>query len=168
MGIHGECETRVERAAVYTLCEFGVHYCMASLFFLPQSSLRTNYMQIRIFFRLIEFSGGKTSSNPLPYHEAYFYVLEAVPMCFAILCYNMTHPGIVLQGPEAQLPTIRSLVFKKGRARKTPVAVGGSDGEELVSHYAELGDEPLGKYIELEGKDPREGRRSFRQKFGLW
>jgi hypothetical protein len=124
-------------------------------------------MQIRIFFRLIEFSGGKTSSNPLPFHEAYFYVLEAVPMCFAILCYNITHPGTVLQGPEAQLPTIRSLVFKK-RARKVPVTVGGEDGEELVSNYVELGDEPVSKYIELEGKDPREGRRSFREKFALW
>ncbi|KAH8775981.1 RTA1 like protein-domain-containing protein, partial [Hyaloscypha sp. PMI_1271] len=62
------------------------------------------FITIRIFFRLIEFSGGNTSSNPFPYHEVYFYVLEAVPMCLAILCYNVTHPGTVLQGPEARLP----------------------------------------------------------------
>jgi len=92
----------------------------------------------------------------LPYHEAYFYVLEAVPMCLAILCYNITHPGTILQGPEAQLPAIRSLIFKKRRA-KAKVAMGNEDGEELV-----------GNYVVLEGKDPREGRKSYRTKLGRW
>jgi hypothetical protein len=78
-------------------------------------------------------------------------------MCFAILCYNITHPGTILQGPEAQLPTIRSLVFRKRSGRNMGGLAGGEDGVELVSEY-----------VELEGKDPREGRRSFREKFGLW
>ncbi|KAE9364408.1 RTA1 domain-containing protein [Stipitochalara longipes BDJ] len=123
------------------------------------------FITIRIFFRLIEFSGGKTSSNPLPYHEIYFYALEAVPMCFAILCYNITHPGTILQGPEAHLPTIRSLVFKK-KGGRTPQEVG--NGAKMISKYAELREESVGIHVELEGKDPREGRRSFREKFGLW
>jgi hypothetical protein len=78
-------------------------------------------------------------------------------MCLAILCYNITHPGTILQGPEAQLPTIRSLVFKKRRARKAQVGLSVEDGEELA-----------GKYVELEGKDSREGRKSYRAKWGLW
>lgn len=70
-------------------------------------------------------------------------------MCFAILCYNITHPGTILQGSEAQLPTIRSLIFKKRRAEKAQLGMGNEDGEELVD-----------KYVELEGKDPRGGRKS--------
>ncbi|PMD37550.1 hypothetical protein L207DRAFT_493027 [Hyaloscypha variabilis F] len=121
------------------------------------------FITIRIFFRLIEFSGGKTSSNPLPYHEVYFYVLEAVPMCFAILCYNITHPGTLLKG--VRLPTIRSLVFKKKAGGKPR---GVENGAEMASKYVEIGEEEASVHVELEGKDPREGRRSFREKFGLW
>ncbi|KAF8851215.1 RTA1 domain-containing protein, partial [Acephala macrosclerotiorum] len=72
------------------------------------------FITVRIFFRLIEFSGGKTSSNPLPFHEGYFYALEAVPMLFAILCFNVNHPGRVLIGPESELPGLRETFWKKG------------------------------------------------------
>ncbi|KAH9210442.1 RTA-like protein [Leptodontidium sp. 2 PMI_412] len=61
-------------------------------------------LTICIFFRLVEFSAGQTSSNHLQFHDYYFYILEAVPMFFAILCYNLTHPGNILIGPEAELP----------------------------------------------------------------
>src|ERR1039457_3888050 len=85
-------------------------------------------LQIRIFFRLIEFSGGKTSSNPLPFHEIYFYALEAVPMCLAILCFNITHPGTLLRGPEAQLPSVRSINFRRKRKE---VVVSEVEGEAV-------------------------------------
>ena len=83
-------------------------------------------MQIRIFYRLIEFSAGKDSSNPLPFHEAYFYALEAVPMFFAIVVFNITHPSSIMKGPDAQLPGIRALM--KRRSRK----MGSEGGEELL------------------------------------
>jgi hypothetical protein len=89
-------------------------------------------------------------------------------MCLAILCYNITHPGTVLRGPEAALPTIRSLVFKKRRARKSKSGSGVEGGVEMGNKYVELGEEQVSLHVELEGKDPREGRRSFREKFGLW
>jgi hypothetical protein len=60
-------------------------------------------------------------------------------MCLAILCYNVTHPGTVLQGPEARLPTIRSLVFKKRRGGKQQVGSGDKGGVEMGSNYVELG-----------------------------
>jgi hypothetical protein len=89
-------------------------------------------------------------------------------MCLAILCYNVTHPGTVLQGPEARLPTIRSLVFKKRRGRKQQAGSGGKGGVDMGSNYVELGEESISIHVELEGKDPREGRNSFREKFRLW
>jgi hypothetical protein len=58
-------------------------------------------------------------------------------MCLAILCYNVTHPGTVLQGPEARLPTIRSLVFKKRRGRKQQAGSGGKGGVEMGSNYVQ-------------------------------
>lgn len=158
----------MEGSAFYALWEFGIHNREFSSPPSPQLSQDINWMQIRIFFRLIEFSDGNTSSNPFPYHEVYFYVLEAVPMCLAILCYNVTHPGTVLQGPEARLPTIRSLVFKKRRGRKQQAGSGGKGGVEMGSNYVELGEESISIHVELEGKDPREGRNSFREKFRLW
>ncbi|KUJ17587.1 uncharacterized protein LY89DRAFT_584821 [Mollisia scopiformis] len=76
------------------------------------------FITIRIFFRLIEFSAGNTSSNPLPYHEGYFYALEAVPMVFAILCFNVMHPGKVLVGPESELPGVIAMLKPKRAGRK--------------------------------------------------
>jgi hypothetical protein len=84
-------------------------------------------------------------------------------MCFAILCYNITHPGTLLKG--VRLPTIRSLVFKKKAGGKPR---GVENGAEMASKYVEIGEEEASVHVELEGKDPREGRRSFREKFGLW
>jgi hypothetical protein len=118
--------------------------------------------QVRIFFRLIEFSAGRTSSNPLPFHESYFYALEAVPMVFAILCYNITHPGTILKGPEAELPSLWGMAREKlccGRRGKRGNILGDEDGEELVSKYAMLND---GKapprysagFVEMDGSPP--------------
>ena len=60
---------------------------------------------VRIIFRLAEFSGGFKLSNPLPHHESYFYVFEAIPMLSAILLWNVIHPGRFLVGPDRKLPT---------------------------------------------------------------
>jgi hypothetical protein len=83
---------------------------------------------------LIEFSSGNTSSNPLPFHEAYFYALEAVPMLFAIFVFNITHPGLTLVGPQSELPSLKETFWKKRKGKK----VVSEDGEELVSKYAVL------------------------------
>ncbi|CZR56476.1 related to RTA1-involved in 7-aminocholesterol resistance [Phialocephala subalpina] len=94
------------------------------------------FITVRIFFRLIEFSGGKTSSNPLPFHEGYFYALEAMPMFFAIMCFNVNHPGRVLVGPESELPGLRETFWKKGRGgRRGKKGVSDESGEGLVGKY---------------------------------
>ncbi|KAH6895985.1 RTA1 like protein-domain-containing protein [Thelonectria olida] len=61
---------------------------------------------IRIVYRLVEFSGGMGQDNALTTHEAYFYVLEAVPMLLALGAFNVVHPGKIMTGPNADMPGI--------------------------------------------------------------
>lgn len=59
----------------------------------------------RIIFRMVEFSSGITSSkNPIPFHEAYFMCLDALPMFIAIALMNIVHPGRILQGEGSEFP----------------------------------------------------------------
>ena len=58
--------------------------------------------QIRIVFRLIEYSPAGNSS--IPNHEAYFYCLDALPMAIVVYLVNVIHPGTILVGPEAEFP----------------------------------------------------------------
>ena len=60
---------------------------------------------IRIIFRMVEFASGiDPSKNPIPYHEAYFMALDALPMFIAIALMNVVHPGRVLQGEGSEFP----------------------------------------------------------------
>lgn len=70
---------------------------------------------VRVIFRLIEFSAGTTSSNPLPYHEVYFYVLEATPMLLAISAFAISHPGRTLVGKDSEIP---KALWRQKRALK--------------------------------------------------
>jgi len=90
------------RRLIYTL--------YASLFFIT----------VRIIFRLIEFSAGPGTNNPLPYHEAYFYVFDAIPMAIAIFIMSVTHPGSVMKGPESYFPKTECCGNRKAKkaARK--------------------------------------------------
>ncbi|KAF7293142.1 RTA1-domain-containing protein [Mycena chlorophos] len=57
---------------------------------------------IRIIFRLIEFSSGIFS--PITMTEVPFYTTEALPMFLALLVLAVSHPGLVLVGPESEFP----------------------------------------------------------------
>ena len=60
---------------------------------------------IRIIFRMVEFASGiDPSKNPIPYHEAYFMCLDALPMFIAIALMNVVHPGRILQGEGSEFP----------------------------------------------------------------
>ncbi|KAF7981054.1 hypothetical protein HWV62_35518 [Athelia sp. TMB] len=59
---------------------------------------------IRIVYRLIEFSRGTGSNNPIPYHEFYMYVLDALPMFLALAAMSIGHPGRTLIGPDSEFP----------------------------------------------------------------
>ncbi|KAL2679255.1 hypothetical protein Neosp_010022 [[Neocosmospora] mangrovei] len=64
--------------------------------------------QVRIIFRLVEFSQGVASSNVILRHEEFQLYLDALPMLIAVVVLNVVHPGMVLQGPESSFPPIRS------------------------------------------------------------
>ncbi|KAF2815906.1 uncharacterized protein BDZ99DRAFT_484717 [Mytilinidion resinicola] len=72
-------------------------------------------ISIRIIYRLVEYSRGSNPNNPLPFHEAYVYALDATPMMLAVLVLAVGHPGRVLVGPESHFP---SLSRKEKRAAK--------------------------------------------------
>ncbi|TAQ87507.1 hypothetical protein B7494_g4162 [Chlorociboria aeruginascens] len=62
-------------------------------------------IMIRIIFRMVEFAKGlDPSKNPIPYHEAYFLLLDALPMFFSIATMNAVHPGRILQGEGSEFP----------------------------------------------------------------
>lgn len=87
-------------------------------------------MQIRIIFRLVEFSQGVASSNPILQHEEFQLYLDALPMLLALVLLNFVHPGVVLKGPESSLP---STGFRWGRsAAFEPLATAGASSVELV------------------------------------
>ncbi|CAJ2504720.1 Uu.00g121140.m01.CDS01 [Anthostomella pinea] len=93
------------------------------------------FITVRIIFRLVEFSSGSTGiSNPLMTNEAYFYVLEAMPMLLAVLVFNFVHPGSVLGGPDSEMPgffaTCMGFFRKKKQFRKLDDA---SESEEMSS-----------------------------------
>jgi hypothetical protein len=59
----------------------------------------------RIIFRMVEFAGGiDPAKNPIPYHEVYFMVLDALPMFVAIVLMNIVHPGRILKGEGSEFP----------------------------------------------------------------
>lgn len=58
---------------------------------------------VRIIYRLVEFSAGLGSSNPLPKNEPLLYVLESAPMFLAIVIWNIFHPGSYMYGEDTKM-----------------------------------------------------------------
>jgi hypothetical protein len=58
---------------------------------------------IRIIYRLIEFSAGLGSSNPMPKNEPLLYVLESAPMFLATVIWNVFHPGRYMYGEATEM-----------------------------------------------------------------
>lgn len=57
-------------------------------------------------------------------------------MFFAILCFNVNHPGRVLVGPESELPGLKETFWKNGRGgRRGKKGDVNEDREELVGKY---------------------------------
>lgn len=65
--------------------------------------LTAHWWQIRIIFRLVEFTGGVSpETNPIPFHEEYIYALDCFPMMVALLILAIFHPGRYLVGPDSE------------------------------------------------------------------
>ncbi|KAK4998615.1 hypothetical protein LTR66_002183 [Elasticomyces elasticus] len=72
---------------------------------------------LRIIYRIVEFSRGTSSSNPIPFHEEYAYALDAFPMMLAILVLVVWHPDRTLVGPDSEF-------LRLSRAEKKAIKLG--------------------------------------------
>jgi hypothetical protein len=74
---------------------------------------------IRIIFRLVEFSSGlDPKKNPIPYHEAYFFALDGLPLLLACALMNIVHPGRILQGEGSEFPRLTRKEKKAAKLAK--------------------------------------------------
>lgn len=71
---------------------------------------------IRNIFRLIEFSDGV--DGYIAVHEAFFYSLDALPICCGLVVLAVVHPSCVLQGPDSEFPPREKKKDKKERKRR--------------------------------------------------
>jgi hypothetical protein len=109
-------------------------------------------IQIRVIYRLVEYSRGTDPSNPIPTHEAYFYCLESAPMWIAITIMNFTHPGHVLVGPDSEFPKLsrkqKKAAKKAAKAEKAAKKSGKLLDPEAGFQYSGI---ELGADISREG-----------------
>jgi hypothetical protein len=106
------------------------------------------FITIRIIYRLAEFSAGDSMNNPLPYHEVYAYVLDALPIFFATLTWNVSHPGRIFKGPDSVMPggQIRGFCCfccrrrnrrRKEAANRSPTQSSDSEYFPLREHHSQ-------------------------------
>ena len=85
----------------------------------------------RVVYRLIEFNQGVTSV--IPTHEAFPFVFDSVPMFFALVLFNIWHPGRYLVGPGSSLE-------KKSRKQKKAEKIARKEakraGKVILFHEA--------------------------------
>lgn len=102
----------------------------------PVSQSKVNRTQLRIIYRIAEFGGGiSPASNPIPFHEAYSYALDAFPMMLCLLLLTILHPGRSLVGPESKLPRkarAQKKAEKKMKKEMTKMAENGSSDSVAV------------------------------------
>lgn len=91
-------------------------------------------MQLRIFYRLAEFGGGVSPSNPIPFHEAYSYALDAFPMMICLLILSIMHPGRMLFGPDSELPKKSRAEKKAEKARKKAEKASKKEAKAMAKH----------------------------------
>ncbi|KAK8091781.1 hypothetical protein PG997_002142 [Apiospora hydei] len=80
------------------------------------------FITIRIIYRIAEFAGGITPSNPIPFHEEYSYALDVFPMLLALLTLAIWHPGRFLIGHDSELPKKLSRKQRKAERKNRDLA----------------------------------------------
>ncbi|MCJ1282191.1 hypothetical protein MMC26_001514 [Xylographa opegraphella] len=71
---------------------------------------------LRILYRIVEFANG--GNAVLNDNEVFIYVLDATPMLFGMVIWNIWHPGRTLLGPESEPPKVLSRRVLKSNARR--------------------------------------------------
>jgi hypothetical protein len=90
--------------------------------------------QLRILFRIIEFSAGAGTKLTQEFrsHEVYQYVLDAMLMFLALVALNILHPGKVLVGPESEFPKKQKKSRKEKKREKEEAALEMSSGSGVA------------------------------------
>jgi hypothetical protein len=100
----------------------------------------------RIIFRLVEFASGlDPSKNPIPFHEVYFFVLDALPMFVALVLFNVVHPGHVLVGEGSEFPRLSRKEKKELKRVKKEEKKAKKEGKVAMKRAGKEG-----KYAVLE------------------
>jgi len=145
LGLQGKLDVTSKKGWEKLLWAIYAGLVFITVSLLPRGCRRSeetdHILQIRIIYRLIEFSAGHDQDkNPLPYKEIYLYILEVIPMFSAIGVFIVVHPGNILKEPDAKMPGVWSyLKNRKGyrggdRRRSDMMMLKSQDGSgvELV------------------------------------
>ncbi|MCJ1353020.1 MAG: hypothetical protein MMC33_003004 [Icmadophila ericetorum] len=91
-------------------------------------------ISIRIIYRVIEFSGGPTST--IPKTESYAYIFDSTLMFIALVLFNVIHPGRILVGPESEFPKkvkLSRAEKKRAKQEKKDLKARVKEGKRLGS-----------------------------------
>ena len=101
---------------------------------------------VRIIFRLVEYASGFNST--IPRHEAYQYVLDSTLMLFALVLFNVIHPGRIMAGRESDFPSRRERKAYKahngremggrGDGNNSLLPTSGSSSHEMLARPGPL------------------------------
>lgn len=80
--------------------------------------------QVRIIFRLVEYSDGLDSS--IPNHEAYQYCLDSLPMLVALVLFNIYHPGKIMPGKASDFPSRKERKRMAAQPLENGIVLGAS------------------------------------------
>jgi len=119
---------------------------------------------VRIIYRIAEYAGGIKPSNPIPFHEAYSYALDAFPMMVALLVLAIWHPGRTLKGPGSEFPHL-SRKEKKQMKKDKKMRKKGLGGEALNVAHPSPGDVQMDE--RLYDAVPASGEQSTERLYGV-
>ncbi|KAI4124591.1 MAG: hypothetical protein LQ347_005680, partial [Umbilicaria vellea] len=91
---------------------------------------------IRIIYRLIEWSAGQSSTtNAIPYHEAYVFCLDALPVFLSMTSLCIVHPGFVLVGQDSDFPKLtRAEKKEQKRVKKASKQTAKEEKKQEKKH----------------------------------
>ncbi|KAL2851171.1 hypothetical protein BJY01DRAFT_245107 [Aspergillus pseudoustus] len=85
----------------------------------------------RVIFRIIEFAGDNMSklSRTIDNHEVLEYIFDSMPMFFALIIFNVAHPGKILVGPDAEWPKVIKEEKKASKRAKNEGRLAANTGD---------------------------------------
>ncbi|XXH06050.1 hypothetical protein Hte_012495 [Hypoxylon texense] len=79
------------------------------------------WVETRIIYRIEEFAGGITPSNPVPFQEEYSYALDCLPMMLSLSVLAVWHPGRFFIRSASEFPKKSRPERKRGKQEQKAV-----------------------------------------------